>query len=86
MANKKSSRGRHITKIGFISIYAKDTYGKDEGSKKTKVFIKHPPVLSTDLAIFKGKEKIKGGLKNIEEAIAEAIAFMGDKYTAYEKK
>jgi len=86
MANKKNDRGRHITKVGFISIYARDSYTKDEGRKKNKVLVKHPPVASTELAIFKGKEKIKGGFKNIEEATEAAITFMGDKYKDYEKK
>jgi hypothetical protein len=83
---KSNTKGRHIRKIGFIHIYAKDSYAKAEGGKKRKRIIKHPPVKSTELTIFNGKDKIEGGIKNIEDALTKAIEYMGDKYQLYSKK
>ena len=72
-------KGRYITKVGFVDVYAQDTYKKVEKGDKNKT----PQVASTELVIYQGKHRIASGLKSIQDATEKAIAHMGDKYQSY---
>jgi hypothetical protein len=68
----KRNKGRHIKKVGYLSIVANDSHGgKSRGKMGTKA------VTGTDLCIFHAKKQIDKGFKNITEAEARCKEILG---------
>jgi hypothetical protein len=80
MATKSGNKGRYITKIGYLDVYAKDTFKPKKESKYK--FIK-PDVKSTVYNVLHAKKLVKGNFKTKDEAVQEAITLLGDKAKNY---
>jgi len=70
MATKSGNKGRYICKVGYLDVYAKDTY-------------KPADVKATVYNVLHAKRLVKGNFKTKDEAVNEAIAQMGDKAVLY---
>ena len=80
MGTKSGQKGRYITKVGYLDVYAKDTFKPKKESKYK--FVK-PDVKSTVYNILHAKKLSLGNLKTKDEAVAKAIELMGDKAALY---
>jgi len=80
MATKSGNKGRYITKIGYLDVYAKDTFKPKKESKYK--FIK-PDVKSTVYNVLHAKKLVKGNFKTKDEAVQEAITLLGHKAKNY---
>jgi hypothetical protein len=80
MATKSGNKGRYITKIGYLDVYAKDTFKPKKESKYK--FIK-PDVKSTVYNVLHAKKLVKGNFKTKDEAVEFAIESLGDKRVNY---
>jgi hypothetical protein len=80
MGTKSGQKGRYITKVGYLDVYAKDTF-KPKKSSKYK-FVK-PDVKETVYNVLHAKKLVKGNFKTKNNAIQEAITLLGDKAKNY---
>lgn len=80
MGTKSGQKGRYITKVGYLDVYAKDTLKPKKDSKYK--FVK-ADVKSTIYNVLHAKKLVKGNFKTKEEAIQNAIELLGDKRTNY---
>ena len=80
MATKSGQKGRYITKVGYLDVYAKDTLKPKKDSKYK--FVK-ADVKSTIYNVLHAKKLVKGNFKTKEEAVQNAIELLGDKRTNY---
>lgn len=79
MSAKSGYKGRYITKVGYLDIYAKDTHKR--GSERGK--FANPQVESTQYVIYRGKKLLKTDLKTKNEAVEVAKTLLGDKAINY---
>ena len=80
MGTKAGQKGRYICKVGYLDVYAKDTY---KPKKDTKYKFTKADVKSTVYNILHAKKLVKGNFNTKDEAINEAIVQMGDKAKIY---
>jgi len=80
MGTKSANKGRYITKVGYLDVYAKDSF-KPKKSSKYK-FVK-ADVKSTVYNILHAKKLVKGNFKTKDEAVQHAIETLGDKRINY---
>ena len=80
MATKSGNKGRYICKVGYLEVYAKDTYKPKKESKYN--FVK-ADVKSTVYNVLHAKRLVKGNFKTKDEAVNEAITQMGNKAALY---
>ena len=80
MATKSGNKGRYICKVGYLDVYAKDSYKPKKESKYN--FVK-ADVKQTVYNVLHAKKLVKGNFKTKDEAVNEAIAQMGDKAKIY---
>ena len=80
MGLKSGSKGRYITKVGYLDVYAKDSHKQKKESKYN--FVK-AEVKSTVYNILHAKKLVKGNFNTKEEAIQHAIEALGDKRVNY---
>jgi hypothetical protein len=80
MGLKSGSKGRYITKVGYLDVYAKDSYKPKKESKYN--FVK-AEVKSTVYNILHAKKLVKGNFNTKEEAVQHAIEALGDKRVNY---
>ena len=80
MATKSGNKGRYICKVGYLDVYAKDSY---KPKKDTKYKFTKADVKSTVYNILHAKKLVKGNFKTKDEAINEAIVQMGNKAKIY---
>lgn len=80
MGTKTGNRGRYICKVGYLDIYAKDSFKPKKTSryKFTKADTKE-----TVYNILHAKKPVKGNFKTKDEAIQHAIEALGDKRVNY---
>jgi len=80
MATKSGQKGRYICKIGYLDVYAKDSF---KPKKQSKYKFLKPDVKSTVYNVLHAKKLVKGDFKTKDEAIEFAIENLGDKRTNY---
>ena len=80
MGTKAGQKGRYICKVGYLDVYAKDTY---KPKKDTKYKFKKADVKSTVYNVLHAKKLVKGNFNTKDEAVKEAIVQMGDKAKIY---
>jgi hypothetical protein len=80
MATKSGNKGRYICKVGYLDVYAKDSYKQ---KKESKYKFAKPDIKSTVYNILHAKKIVKGNFNTKDEAVNEAIAQMGDKAKLY---
>jgi hypothetical protein len=80
MGTKSGQKGRYITKVGYLDVYAKDTL---KPKKDSKYKFAKADVKSTVYNVLHAKKLVKGNFKTKEEAIQNAIELLGDKRTNY---
>ncbi len=80
MATKSGNKGRYICKVGYLDVYAKDTFKPKKESKYK--FVK-ADVKATVYNVLHAKRLVKGNFKTKDEAVNEAIAQMGEKAKQY---
>ena len=80
MGTKSGNKGRYITKVGYLDVYAKDSF-KPKKSSKYK-FVK-ADIKSTVYNILHAKKLVKGNFKTKDEAIQNAIELLGNKRVNY---
>jgi hypothetical protein len=80
MGTKAGQKGRYICKVGYLDVYAKDTY---KPKKDTKYKFTKADVKSTVYNILHAKKLVKGNFNTKDEAINEAIVQMGNKAKIY---
>lgn len=80
MGTKAGQKGRYICKVGYLDVYAKDSY---KPKKDTKYKFTKADVKSTVYNILHAKKLVKGNFKTKDEAINEAIVQMGNKAKIY---
>ena len=80
MATKSGQRGRYICKVGYLDVYAKDTY---KPKKESKYKFTKADVKSTVYNVLHAKKLVKGNFNTKEDAINEAIVQMGEKAKLY---
>jgi hypothetical protein len=80
MATKSGNKGRYITKVGYLDVYAKDSY---KPKKESKFKFAKPDVKSTVYNVLHAKKLVKGNFNTKEEAVKNAIELLGDKRTNY---
>jgi len=80
MATKSGNKGRYICKVGYLDVYAKDTF---KPKKDTKYKFTKADVKSTVYNILHAKKLVKGNFNTKDEAINEAITQMGEKAKLY---
>ena len=80
MGLKSGSKGRYITKVGYLDVYAKDSHKPKKESKYN--FVK-AEVKSTVYNILHAKKLVKGNFNTKEEAVQHAIESLGDKRVNY---
>jgi len=66
MGTKSGQKGRYITKVGYLDVYAKDTFKPKKESKYK--FIK-PDVKATVYNILHAKKLVKGNFKTKDERL-----------------
>jgi len=80
MATKSGNKGRYICKVGYLDVYAKDTF---KPKKDTKYKFTKADVKSTVYNILHAKKLVKGNFNTKDEAINEAVVQMGVKAKIY---
>jgi len=80
MATKSKNKGRYICKVGYLDVYAKDTF---KPKKDTKYQFTKADVKSTVYNVLHAKKLVKGNFNTKDEAINEAISQMGEKAKIY---
>jgi hypothetical protein len=80
MGTKSGNKGRYICKVGYLDVYAKDSYKPKKESKYN--FVK-PDIKSTVYNILHAKKLVKGNFTTKDEAIKNAIELLGDKRVNY---
>ncbi len=60
MATKSGNKGRYICKVGYLDVYAKDTY---KPKKESKFKYAKPDVASTVYNIYHSKKLVDKGFK-----------------------
>ena len=80
MATKSGNKGRYICKVGYLDVYAKDTF---KPKKDTKYKFTKADVKSTVYNVLHSKKLVKGNFKTKDEAINEAVVQMGEKAKNY---
>jgi len=80
MATKSKNKGRYICKVGYLDVYAKDTF---KPKKDTKYKFTKADVKSTVYNVLHAKKLVKGNFNTKDEAINEAISQMGEKAKQY---
>jgi hypothetical protein len=80
MGSKTGNKGRYITKVGYLDVYAKDNLKPKKESKYN--FVK-AEVKSTVYNVLHAKRLVKGDFKTKEEAVQNAIELLGDKRINY---
>ena len=80
MATKSGQRGRYICKVGYLDVYAKDTF---KPKKDTKYKFTKADVKSTVYNVLHAKKLVKGNFKTKDEAVNEAITQLGEKAKLY---
>ena len=80
MATKSGNKGRYICKVGYLDVYAKDSYKQ---KKESKYKFAKPDIKSTVYNILHAKKIVKGNFNTKDEAVNGAIAQMGDKAKLY---
>jgi hypothetical protein len=80
MGTKSGNKGRYICKVGYLDVYAKDTFKPKKDSKYKFVI---PDVKSTVYNLLHGKKLVKGNFNTKDEAVKNAIELLGDKRVNY---
>lgn len=80
MGTKSGNKGRYICKVGYLDVYAKDTF---KPKKDSKYKFAKADVKSTVYNVLHGKKQIVGNFKTKDEAIANAIETLGNKRVNY---
>jgi len=80
MGTKSGQKGRYITKVGYLDVYAKDSL---KPKKDSKYKFAKAEVKSTVYNILHAKKLIKGNFNTKEEAVQNAIELLGDKRINY---
>lgn len=80
MATKSGQRGRYICKVGYLDVYAKDTY---KPKKESKFKYVKPDVASTVYNIYHSKKMVDKGFKTKDLAVVKALELLGDKKVVY---
>jgi hypothetical protein len=80
MGTKSGNKGRYITKVGYLDVYAKDSY---KPKKESKFKFAKPDVKATVYNVIHAKKLIKGNFNTKEEAVQNAIELLGDKKVNY---
>ena len=80
MGLKSGNKGRYITKVGYLDVYAKDSHKPKKESKYN--FVK-AEVKSTVYNILHAKKLVKGNFVTKDEAVKNAIELLGDKRVNY---
>ena len=80
MGTKSGNKGRYITKVGYLDVYAKDSY---KPKKESKFKFAKPDVKATVYNVIHAKKLIKGNFNTKEEAVQNAIELLGDKRINY---
>ena len=80
MGTKSGNKGRYICKVGYLDVYAKDSYKPKKDSKYK--FVK-ADVKSTVYNVLHGKKQVVGNFKTKDEAVANAIEALGNKRVNY---
>jgi hypothetical protein len=80
MGTKSGNKGRYICKVGYLDVYAKDSYKPKKESKYN--FVK-PDIKSTVYNVLHAKKLVKGNFKTKDEAVQNAIELLGDKRVNY---
>lgn len=80
MGTKSGNKGRYITKVGYLDVYAKDSY---KPKKESKYKFSKPDVKSTVYNVLHAKKLVKGNFNTKDEAIQNAIELLGDKRVNY---
>lgn len=80
MATKSGRKGRYICKVGYLDVYAKDTFKPKKESKYN--YIK-PDVASTVYDVYHSKKLVDKGFKTKDLAVTRAVELLGDKAKNY---
>jgi hypothetical protein len=80
MGTKSGNKGRYITKVGYLDVYAKDTL---KPKKESKYKFTKGDVKSTVYNIVHAKKLVKGNFTTKDEAVKNAIELLGDKKVNY---
>ena len=80
MGTKSGQKGRYITKVGYLDVYAKDTF---KPKKESKYKFAKADVKATVYNILHAKKLLKGNFKTKDEAVQYAIEALGDKRVNY---
>jgi hypothetical protein len=80
MATKSGNKGRYICKVGYLDVYAKDTY---KPKKESKFKYVKPDVASTVYNIYHSKKMVDKGFKTKDLAVVKALELLGDKKVVY---
>ena len=80
MGTKSGNKGRYICKVGYLDVYAKDSY---KPKKDSKYKFAKADVKSTVYNVLHGKKQIVGNFKTKDEAVANAIEALGNKRVNY---
>jgi hypothetical protein len=80
MGTKSGNKGRYICKVGYLDIYAKDTY---KPKKESKYKFTKGDVKSTVYNVLHAKKLVKQNFKTKDEAVNEAITLLGNKASIY---
>jgi len=80
MATKSGRKGRYICKVGYLDVYAKDTFKPKKESKYN--YIK-PDVASTVYDVYHSKKLVDKGFKTKDLAVTRAVELLGEKAKIY---
>ncbi len=80
MGTKSGNKGRYICKVGYLDVYAKDTF---KPKKDSKYKFAKADVKSTVYNVLHGKKQVVGNFKTKDEAVANAIEALGNKRVNY---
>ena len=80
MGTKSGNKGRYICKVGYLDVYAKDSY---KPKKDSKYKFAKADVKSTVYNVLHGKKQIVGNFKTKDEAVTNAIEALGNKRVNY---
>jgi hypothetical protein len=80
MGTKTGQRGRYICKVGYLDVYAKDTF---KPKKASRYKFSKADVKETVYNVLHGKKQVIGNFKTKDEAVKNAIEALGDKRVNY---
>jgi len=80
MATKSGNKGRYICKVGYLDVYAKDTY---KPKKESKFKYLKPDVASTVYNIYHSKKLVDKGFKTKDLGVEKAKELLGSKAALY---